>query len=71
MSRGDDHELTTALRTRFVPSEAPDTLFVLRVVQGPDNGLVHALDEGSPSRLLLGASEACAFRLRCARARVT
>jgi len=61
----DEHlEIHTDLqRLRFDPSPLPEVTFKLVVVAGPDKGLSFALDGSQPSRVLIGQSPACDFRL--------
>ena len=61
MASGDD--ATTLLRPGFDPSPAPEGRFVLRVVEGPEAGQSFRIDPDSPSRSLVGQSEACDIRL--------
>ncbi len=61
----DEHlEIHTDLqRLRFDPSPVPEATFSLTVVDGPDRGSVFSLDGSRPTRVLVGQSPACDFRL--------
>ena len=56
----DLDSLSTTLRPRPAGTSG---VFLLTVVEGPDQGRSFRCDEASPSAVLLGQSEVCAIRL--------
>jgi DNA-binding NtrC family response regulator len=61
MSRDVDQTNATSLRA--LVADLPDGTFAVTVATGPDGGKSLVLDGSSPSRLLVGKSEACDLRL--------
>ena len=61
MSRDADQTNATSLRA--LVADLPEGTFAVTVRGGPDAGKVLVLDGASPSRLLVGKSEACDLRL--------
>src|SRR5262245_35961376 len=59
----DADELSTVLQHKYDPTPIAEVSFVLVVVEGPDAGARFAIESGCVTRLLLGSSPACAFRL--------
>jgi DNA-binding NtrC family response regulator len=60
----DAPEATTIATTKHDPALVPAASYRLTVVAGPDKDATVVLDGSEPSPLLLGQSQACAFRLR-------
>src|SRR5262249_15342973 len=56
-------DASTILHPKFDPSPVAPNAYGLVVVQGPDTGSRFILDGQEPSRVLLGQSPACTFRL--------
>jgi two-component system response regulator HydG len=56
-------EIATELQRALKASEGETTTFVLSVVEGPDRGRTFTLDGSQPSRVFVGQSPACEFRL--------
>ena len=63
----DDDDGFSDQTTTAVPqlrlSSAPTVSYVVRVVEGPNDGLAFTLDATRPSRVLIGTSAACDIRL--------
>jgi DNA-binding NtrC family response regulator len=62
-SRSDGDDLATALAPKAGSPAAPDTAYMLVVIEGPDGGKSFTLDGSQPSRVLVGQSPACDIRL--------
>ncbi len=58
-----EDEVSTVAQPKYTPSPVPEAVFTFVVAEGPDAGSRFGLDGSQPSRVLLGQSPACEFRL--------